>query len=251
MPTSTTHPQQLPAIDLDLDDPATKADGTGAEADSSRRRRGVARLGRRAADRVTLAVREYGLIAAAGLTALAVLAALLWLLTALIGALADGLGATGGALTTFADWLSDGPVTRSVAGPVRAYLDAHATGLPATGRDLWIVWLVAVAVLYTGALAGSKFARIGWAVIGVLTAAAAYAGAGHDSGPAAAGLTAAVWLLLSLPAYTRPGGALTDEIARHLADRRGRRDRERLDAARGAAVARAAQRRRQTVEIEI
>jgi hypothetical protein len=76
-------------------------------------------------------------------------------------------------------------------------------------------------VLYLTGLAGSRYARIGWAAIGALTAAAAYSGAAGRTGPAAAGATAAVWLLLSLPVYARAKRvSVLEQIAFDLQQRR-------------------------------
>ncbi|WP_019899963.1 hypothetical protein [Salinispora arenicola] len=174
--------------------------------------------------RIALAVREHWLLGVAALVALAATSGLLWLLWLIITGLASALGAAGGAIVdtapTIGAWITDGPITHSISDPMRTWLDGTTTGLPATGRDLWIVWLVTLAVLYAAALTGSTYARIGWAAIGALTAAAVHAGAPEGTGPAAAGLTAAVWLLLSLPAYTATSryslvDVLTDRTARH------------------------------------
>lgn len=170
--------------------------------------------------RATLFLRDNWLLGLFALAALAVISVLLWaiwvIVTKLVDVVSRGLGAAG-------DWVTGGPITHSISDPMRAYLDAHAAGLPATGRDLWITWLVAVGVLYLGALAGSTYARIGWAAIGALTAAAVYAGAPAGAGPAAAGLTAAVWLALSLPAYAATSGVSLGDALDSLTDRRARR----------------------------
>ncbi|MEV0005895.1 hypothetical protein AB0H28_26920 [Micromonospora sp. NPDC050980] len=171
-------------------------------------------------NRATGFLRDNWLLAVAALTALAVLAVLLWgiwtFVTAIIGAIDAGLGAAG-------TWVTGGPITHSISDPMRAYLDAHAAGLPATGRDLWVTWLVAAGVLYLAALAGSTYARIGWAAIGALTAAAIYLGAPAGTGPAATGLTAAVWLALSLPAYAATSRVSLGDALDSLTDRRARR----------------------------
>jgi hypothetical protein len=175
-------------------------------------------------DRVLPFVRENWLFGAFLLGAVATLGTLLWLIWAILSAIGSGLAAAGTGLGRLGRWIGDGPVTASISDPVRAYLDAHSAGLPATGRDLWLVWLVAVGVLYLGALAGSTYARIGWATIGVLTATAGYFGAAAGSGPAAAGLTVTVWLLLSLLAYARARSAsVLEQLAHDLAERRAAR----------------------------
>lgn len=165
--------------------------------------------------RAVRAVREWWLIVVAALIALTVAGGLLWLLWIVIAGLLTALGAavtaTAEAVPTLGSWITDGPITRAISDPVRAYLDTHTTGLPATGRDAWTAWLVAVCVLYAAAVTGSTYGRIGWAAIGALTGVAVYAGAPAGTGPAAAGLTAVVWLTLSLLAYAGPiaGSAVT------------------------------------------
>ncbi|MGC5334877.1 hypothetical protein [Micromonospora sp. DT62] len=171
--------------------------------------------------RAVQAVREWWLIVVAALIALIVAGALLWLLWVVIAGLFTALGgivtAAGEAVPTLGSWIADGPITGSISDPMRAYLDAHTTGLPATGRDAWIAWLVAVCVLYAAAVTGSTYGRIGWAAIGALTGVAVYVGAPAGTGPAAAGLTAVVWLTLSLLAYASPiagnaAAALVDDL---------------------------------------
>lgn len=147
------------------------------------------------------------------------------IVSGIISMLGSGIGAAGDGMTRLADWLTSGPITHAISDPVRAFLDSHSAGLPATGRDLWIVWLVTAGVLYAAGLAGSTYARYGWAIIGALTGAAAYAGAAAGSGPAAAGVTAAVWLLLSLPVYARAKRySVLEQIALDLAARRAARE---------------------------
>lgn len=188
----------------------------------SRRRRALRALaGWWRNNRAGLFVRDNWLLGVVTLTAVALFGVLLWGVWLVVAALVDGVATGLGAARDAVTGLVGGPITHSIADPMRVYLDAHTAGLPATGRDLWIVWLVALGVLYAGALAGSTYARVGWAAIGALTAVGVYLGAPAGAGPTAAGLTAAVWLLLSLPAYASRT-PLGDVLA-HLADRRARR----------------------------
>ncbi|MEV0006358.1 hypothetical protein AB0H28_29315 [Micromonospora sp. NPDC050980] len=197
----------LTLLDTDTTDPDTDASG----------RRGLAAWWR--TSRAARTVRDGWPIVVAALIALAVAGGLLWLLWVVIAGLLSGLGAAatavGDAAPALGSWITDGPITRSISDPVRSYLDAHTTGLPAGGRDAWIAWLVAVCALYAAAVSGSTYGRIGWAAIGVLTGVAVYAGAPAGTGPAAAGLTAVVWLTLSLLAYAGPiaGSAVAAMVA--------------------------------------
>ena len=125
------------------------------------------------------------------------------LVTGIGGLLADGGRAATSGGRDLAGWLTDGPITTTVTTPVRAYLDTHAAGLPATAGQLWTTWLVAAGVLLLLAATGSLGARIGWTVLGALTTAMVYAGTTGHGQALAAGLTAAVWALLSIPAFAR------------------------------------------------
>ena len=195
---------------------------TGDTTDASRQRQAGVRL--------PAFVRDNWPLAVFALATLSVLGGLLWLIWVILAALARALGsgasAASDSLSRLGGWLAGGPITHAISDPVRAFLDAHTAGLPATGGDLWITWLVTAGVLYAMGLAGSRYARIGWAGIGALTAAAAYFGAPAGTGPAAAGVTAAVWLLLSLPVYARARRtSVLEQIALDLAARRAVRER--------------------------
>jgi hypothetical protein len=41
------------------------------------------------------------------------------------------------ASSNLVDWLTGGPVTRTITGGLRSYLDIHVAGLPATAGQLW------------------------------------------------------------------------------------------------------------------
>ncbi|WP_433121964.1 hypothetical protein [Micromonospora sp. CA-246542] len=170
-------------------------------------------------DTATVFVRDNWLLGVFALAALATLSVLLWtiwvIVTKLVNVADAGVDAAGA-------WITDGPITHSISDPLRAYLDTHSGGLPATGRDLWVMWLVAAGALYLGALFGSTYARIGWAAIGALTGVAVYAGAPASTGPAAAGLTTLVWLTLSLLAYAGRSNLTVGNILPSLAHRRDR-----------------------------
>jgi hypothetical protein len=146
-------------------------------------------------------------IGAVAAVMLALAAGILWLLvtlvSGLVGLIADGGRAVGHRGGDLLGWLTDGPITTTITGPVRAYLDGHAAGLPATAAQLWTTWLITGGLLLLIAAAGSPGARIGWCVFGALTSGMAYAGTTGDGQALAAGLTAAVWALLSIPAFTR------------------------------------------------
>lgn len=149
------------------------------------------------------AIRDFWLVGVVVVLGLAAVAAAIWLLVKVITALSAALTAAGNGVGHLLDWITDGPISRSISDPVTAYLTAHSQGLPATGHQLWLAWLVVAAVLYLCALLASPYARAGWAAVGVLTVLAAYTGAPTGAGPGAATATAMVWLLLSAPAYAR------------------------------------------------
>ncbi len=137
-------------------------------------------------------------VAALGVIALSALA--LWtlgaFLTAMIAAATSGGRHTG-------LWLHHSALTRTITDPLRAWVDTHTAGSPATSTDLALAWLVVAAVLYLAALTGSTYARVAWALTGAAITTAAYAGAAHTGALVAAGTTAGAWLLLSLPIYRR------------------------------------------------
>lgn len=136
------------------------------------------------------------------LLALAVVAAasLLWLA---VTAVIHVVGAVGDASTDLNAWLTGGPITRTITGPVHAYLDTHAAGLPATAGQLWTAWLLVTGGLFVGAVLGGRGARIGWAVLGALSVAMVHAGTTGPGRHLAAGVTATVWAVLSIAALRR------------------------------------------------
>lgn len=143
-------------------------------------------------------------VAAALATLAGVLWAVWWVLS-LVGLLADAGVALADGAARAGRWLSDGPITSTVTDPVRAYLDQHAAGLPATAGQLWWTWLAVTTALFVAAWCGSRGARLGWTLIGAVTAAMVWAGAAPTSRDLAAGVAVAAWSLLSVPAFTGTG----------------------------------------------
>ena len=135
---------------------------------------------------------------AAGVTAVAVLA--VWLIAAFVGGLADAVTAGGRNTATV---LQTDSVLRTASGSITAWLDTHSAGLPATGTDLAMAWLGITLVLWVAAIGGSVYARLAWTLTGAAAIAAAYTGVAATAAAVAAGTTAAIWLLLSLPVYRR------------------------------------------------
>lgn len=142
------------------------------------------------------------------LTVLAALAAgalwLSWLLiTAIHSAVTTAGHAAGDAVQDLLRWLGDGPIARTITGPVQTYIDSHAAGLPATAAQVRWGWLITGAVLLICASCGSRGARIGWALYGALTAAMVWDASHVDNRDLAVAITAAVWSLLAVPVFTR------------------------------------------------
>ncbi|MFC4066763.1 hypothetical protein [Actinoplanes subglobosus] len=124
-------------------------------------------------------------------------------LAALAVTTADQILATGSDSLT--SWLSGNRVAASITGPLRSWFDtAHAGGVPATGGELWLLWVHTTTALWLAAVCGSLFARIGWALIGALTTAAVHTGAQASTAGVCAATAVTAWLLLSLAAYNRP-----------------------------------------------
>lgn len=150
-------------------------------------------------DRWWVAAIQVGLLAVVGV----IVGVVLKLLFLLLGVLVAGVDVAGEGLVRLVHWLATGSLTRTIADPFRSWLDAHTTGLPATPRDLAVLWLVILVVFYLAALTGSGYGRVGWVICGAATVAVVLFGAPHDAGPVAAGVTATVWLLLSWPVCSR------------------------------------------------
>lgn len=133
----------------------------------------------------------------------AFIGAVAYLLWVVANKLVDLIGWGADTGTGLHAWVTGGPITSTVTAPVRAYLNAHAVGLPATGGQLWTTWLVIAAILFVFAVGGARGARIGWVLLGVLTTAMVYAGTAATGRYLAAGLTTAVWAVLSIVALRR------------------------------------------------
>lgn len=180
---------------------------------------------RQAAAAAAAWLREHGplLMSAAVVLALAGLA--LWLLWLVLAATGTGLGRAGDGLTS-----AGRDLAHTVAAPLDAWLDVHVhgAGLAASPGQLAGLWAVVAGVVWLQALLGSRFARIAWTLLGAATLAAVYTGSLPAAAPAATAAAAAIWLLISLPAYaSAEGGVLThamtryaDTLARRAADRR-------------------------------
>jgi hypothetical protein len=111
-----------------------------------------------------------------------------------------------GALMDGAAWLQDWAIARVVLDPVRAYLDAHAAGLPVDAATLWWTWATTGGVLLLLALLATTAGRIGWVLYGAATVAMVYAATTGPARPTAAGIATLWWLVLSLPALHRRRG---------------------------------------------
>jgi hypothetical protein len=198
--------------------PTTQPDDAG-----DRSLKGLAKALREAAGDGPVLVRENWRLGVAGLAVLAVLAVIVWLAWLLIAGFVRGLHSGG---DTISGWLQHAAVVHAVNDPVRSWMDTHTAGLPVTGHDLWLVWLTALTTIWPAALFGSTYARTAWALLGAMTGAAAYAGAPHGTGVTAAALTAVLWLLLSLPVYSRfMSGSAFEQLARDRDRRRAARNR--------------------------
>lgn len=112
------------------------------------------------------------------------LAGALWLLTATV---------TGMDRTQIMD---------TIVHAVRVYLDGHSQGLAVSADTLFATWVVTTVGLWLWSWwFGSFGARLGWALTGLTTAGMVWAGTAPPSRWTAAGLTAIVWGVLSIPAF--------------------------------------------------
>ncbi|WP_285783104.1 hypothetical protein [Microbispora sp. NBRC 16548] len=139
-----------------------------------------------------------GTVAVVVLVAVIVVAGVLWLVLGLIGAV----------VTTAASGLNRvaaSDVLAVVTRPVRAYLSAHAAGLPATPEALWQVWALAGPCLWLLGLFRGWAARLAWILYGAATVGMVYAGSPPTGQALSGGLTVLVWAVLSLPVLAGVG----------------------------------------------
>jgi len=88
------------------------------------------------------------------------------------------------------------PLGRIPVTGMRSYLDAHADGVGLAPALLWQVWVLLLITVFTiAALTRNPGARIAWTVLGATAVAMVYAATPGSSAAAAAGITAAWWLL--------------------------------------------------------
>lgn len=101
-------------------------------------------------------------------------------------------------------WLHHWNITHVVLDPVRAYLTAHATGLPISAATLWWTWCAAGTSFFTFALLWRAVAaRIGWILFGAASVAMVWASTSGPARETTAGIAALWWTVLSLLALRR------------------------------------------------
>jgi len=165
-----------------------------------------------------------GVIAAAGLVLL-VANTLLRLVLSLLGWLGSGavqlVGHDG--VHALAAW----QISHVITDPIRHYMALGANTLPVSASTLLVFWLVAAAGLWMASLLGVRGARLGWMVIGAATVAMVYAGTAPAGRGLAAGVAAAAWALLSIPAYWAWSPHTTNLI--HVHNKQQEQTRERIE----------------------
>ncbi|MEV7177745.1 hypothetical protein [Kitasatospora sp. NPDC093679] len=200
------------------DEPGTHEPGTHEPGGTSvRRGRTAVRATTRAAARRLrehTASRPTGPAEAAAAVAGVVLAvviaggALYWLVRFLVWIIAGAFHGTAG----FAGglWHSDiadhartavKAFTDVVTGPAVSWLHQHATGLPVTGHQLAVAWILLAAIAFVSARGGSPAGRLVWAFVGAGTATAVWQASPDGQRAAATATTTGLWLLLTLSAY--------------------------------------------------
>ncbi|MEZ0070984.1 hypothetical protein [Planotetraspora sp. GP83] len=139
-----------------------------------------------------------GVVAVVVVSAVTVVAMVLWLALTLIGAVfqtaAHGVDAVAGS-----------QVMAVISRPVRAYLTAHAAGLPASPQALWQVWALSGPCLWLLGLFRGWGARLAWTLYGAATAGMVYAASPPTGQALAGGLTVLAWAALSLPVFAGVG----------------------------------------------
>ncbi|MGV9600718.1 hypothetical protein ACWDR1_29050 [Streptosporangium sandarakinum] len=130
-----------------------------------------------------------------------------WLTVAVLGALTVGVihtAATG--LTWALGHVADWHLTEVVTTPVRAYITAHATGLPAAAEAIWSAWtLVGPGLWLICWLARSWGARLAWVLYGAGTVAMVYSASPAGGRLLATGVAIVYWAVLSVLAFRGAG----------------------------------------------
>ncbi|MGH3647628.1 MAG: hypothetical protein ACRDTM_10715 [Micromonosporaceae bacterium] len=129
---------------------------------------------------------------------IAVAYAVLWLLGAILAGivgLVSWIGRTFGELAE--------PAARTIADPIRSYIEAQATHLPMSADTIWWTWVGVTLGLFILASVGASGARVGWAAMGIASTAMVWAGSAPDGRNLAAGIALATWSVLSVAAFNR------------------------------------------------
>ncbi|MBG0822989.1 hypothetical protein HS048_19830 [Planomonospora sp. ID91781] len=132
-------------------------------------------------------------VAAAGAAVLLAVPVLVWLVAVLPPLLADGLRL-----------LRDAAWTQVFTRPVHSYLTEHAGGLAVTVEQIEWAWAVAGCAMWLPAVLWRSWgARVGWTLYGIAGLTMVAAGSAPQTRWAATGVTAAYWVVLTLPMLRR------------------------------------------------
>ncbi|GGL30002.1 hypothetical protein [Planomonospora parontospora] len=139
------------------------------------------------------APRTRGVTAAGAAAALLAVPALVWSAAVLPPLLADGLRL-----------LRDAAWTQVFTRPVHSYLTEHAGGLAVTVEQIGWAWTVAGCAMWLPAVLWRSWgARVGWTLYGIAGLTMVAAGSAPQTRWAATGVTAAYWVVLTLPMLRR------------------------------------------------
>lgn len=98
-------------------------------------------------------------------------------------------------------WFTSWELTRTITGPLTAYVTSHSAGLPASADLLLTAWAIGAGVLLLCSILGHRGARLGWCLYGALTIAGVWAGAPAGSRWLAGGVALSAWAVLSVLAF--------------------------------------------------
>lgn len=120
-----------------------------------------------------------------------------------------------GGIVAGASWVGQQPLTHVITDPVNTYLTTHAPPLGVDVGMLWWCWAGTGLTLLALSWAGSVGARIGWVLLGAVTAAMVHTTTPAGSAWLATGITTCAWGLLSVLAFTGTARARPIEIHTH------------------------------------
>jgi hypothetical protein len=136
----------------------------------------------------------------------AVVTAVVTLISLIIAVLGAATAGAAQALTVSLERVADWHLTEVVTTPVRAYIIAHAAGLPAGAEAIWSAWTLSGAGMWLVCwLFRSWGARLAWVLYGAATVAMVYSASPAGGRMLATGIAVLYWAILSVFAFRGVG----------------------------------------------